>query len=552
MIKDAINRWNRRRLEKRRLKKSGIEIVAINTANLSKALGSHVDPLRDLRIVVATRFTHTYSSNNVEAAQHPGCLRSILAALDELPAEVATTLLIATDQPISGSDTYEIIKTNSPHDELTDLRTLLAAAKTRSATHLILVDEDSIVEPSAFVNLLRTSASANHQALVEALHFPDGQPKFYDPNSLATDQVSRMCLLIPEKGLNAIKDIDIYVDKATTDLELSRLAQSAGLHLMSCPTALVCASCIPSTSGILHTSDVHTLSIIIRFHDISRLSELKRCLFSIACSTYSNKEAVVVCQSFSMTELDLVKDYAAKLNKFSHTHIRIISPSLPKGIDHRSTLLNKGIAEANGKYLAFLDYDDCIYPYAYSRLIDAICASQSVIAFGDITMTKATIVGSATIVRNKMRPWGERNLFDLLNNSCCPIHSFVIDRTNIPKVDFIFDEALSKYEDYDFLIKVCSQYRSDFSLIGEVVGDYYIKDDGSNSVVTPSSFSANAQDAWRASKELVFSRRDRTPLGHDAADQINRLLSDLNMIGLPRGACVRDVNLVSAQLRKLT
>lgn len=543
MITDAIKRWNRRRLEKKRQKKIGANHVSIHAKSLSAALGQHIERLGPYRLVVGTRLTQACDQ------LPPDFLRAIFAALDALPPDISSTVLIASAHAVVDHVSCEVIQTTA-NSELEDVNAVMQTARTRGATHVIWVSEGCIIEPFAVISLLRVSAGAKHQALVDATHFPIELPKTCDPNTLATPWVSHKCLLIPHKGLTALKGFDTRMDEEAADIDLSSQARTAGLSLMSCPTALICDAGA-SAHKTTRIDESRGLSVVVRFHDSRRLSELKRCLFSIACSTYPHKEAVVVCQSFGESELSPIKAYAAQLNKARSIDIRIINPSLPKGIDHRSALLNTGITAASGRYLAFLDYDDCIHPQAYAKLIDATRTNRANIAFGDIAIKKVAIVEQATIVRSTIRTWTDRNLFDLLYDNCCPIHSYVIDRQGISEPDLRFDETLSKYEDYDFLIKVCSQYRSDFSLIGEVIGDYYIKEDGSNSVITASSFSSSAKNEWQASKNMVYARRDQNRLGQGAHDQINRMLHDMNMPALKENATVHDVNKLSARLRKL-
>ena len=55
-----------------------------------------------------------------------------------------------------------------------------------------------------------------------------------------------------------------------------------------------------------------------------------------------------------------------------------------------------------------------------------------------------------------------------------------LDRRRVDPADIWFEEQLSCAEDYDFLIRFCAKYRSDFTQMKRYVGEYLIKDDGSN------------------------------------------------------------------------
>ena len=89
----------------------------------------------------------------------------------------------------------------------------------------------------------------------------------------------------------------------------------------------------------------------------------------------------------------------------------------------------------------------------------------------------------------------------------CPIHSFVIDRTRVPSHLLQFDPMLSRDEDYDFLLRVCSQAVADFSLSDTVIGEYLLKNDGSNTILTESARSDTAVSAWEAAESFIEARR---------------------------------------------
>ncbi|TAK91308.1 MAG: glycosyltransferase family 2 protein [Aquabacterium sp.] len=545
MFKDLLKRWNRRRLEKRRLKQSGQQLQPIDPASLSTALGAHVQNINVRDLLIATSSGPTTSDS--ASAQPLHAWRALLGAIDELPTGIAVTLAVVGTPP--ADQCGRIIQTLPLPKDAPPLLAALHAAKAQGASHLLWVNHGCIVEPHAFAHLLRVSEAAQHNALVDALHFPHEAAKSFDPNSLTTPWISSECLLVPSAGFDLLDQASSTTESpAALDMALSRKAQAEGLALISCPTALVCAPPKP----VRHDSDDgHTVSVIIRHHDFGKFAELRRCLFSIACSTWPHIEAIVVCQSFPTSELAKVERHADLLHRSLGLRIKILNPDLPKGIDHRSTLLNTGIEAANGRYLAFLDYDDCIYPTAYDNLIQACRSSGSHIAFGDIYIKRAAIVGDTTIVRSHSRAWGTRNLFDLLHDNCCPIHSYVVDRQGVPEGLLRFDKTLNKYEDYDFLIKICSQYKSDFSQISEVVGDYYIKEDGSNSVITASSFSSEAKQAWQTSKQVVHDRRDQTPLSPQVLDHANKALQSAGLPQLASGATVLHLNQRSTPLRQL-
>jgi hypothetical protein len=177
--------------------------------------------------------------------------------------------------------------------------------------------------------------------------------------------------------------------------------------------------------------------------------------------------------------------------------------------DARSHLANLGLAAAKGRYSAFLDYDDVIYPHAYAKLISRLRESAAAIAFGGIAARRVDIEEELFYIRSKECPWSTKGLVDQFVDNCCPIHSFVFDRTRLPQ-DLRFETDLARHEDYDFLLRACAAGLSDFTLMSEVIGNYYLKSDGSNSILTESAFSHVNRLQWQRATAFVEERRRTT------------------------------------------
>ena len=226
----------------------------------------------------------------------------------------------------------------------------------------------------------------------------------------------------------------------------------------------------------------NSLHVIVRFHDSSRIRELDRALFSLAHQSYRPLTVDIVTQRFSKADLRDLDNCVSKYARLPAPVTVVISNfEHPDPTDARSALINFGLrASRKGRFFAFLDYDDVIYPEAYQMLIDSLLSTDSAIAFGGIVCKNSQVSEVAIVVATKERRFKGDGLLDLFQDNFCPIHSFVVDRSKVSEADLFFNERLCRAEDYDFLLRLCAKYRSDFSLIDTIVGDYYLKDDGSN------------------------------------------------------------------------
>jgi glycosyltransferase involved in cell wall biosynthesis len=255
------------------------------------------------------------------------------------------------------------------------------------------------------------------------------------------------------------------------------------------------------------------LDVIVRFHDVRRLHELDRAIFSLVSQDYRPLYIILVLQRFTQEEIAVTRKTLAPLEGFENARqIKVLNWNENEPPDGRSALINLGIKNANGRYIAFLDYDDVLYPEAYELLIGRLRTTQAAIAFGGICANRIEAFDAYCYVKNKTFPFIGNNVLDLFRRNFCPIHSFVIDTTKIAREDLFFDPMISRAEDYDFLIRLCVKYASDFELSTTYIGAYYLKNDGSNTILTETATTAERVAAWEDAESFLEGRRRVTPV----------------------------------------
>ncbi len=300
-----------------------------------------------------------------------------------------------------------------------------------------------------------------------------------------------------------------------------------------------------------------TLSIVVRAHEGASLALLDEALFSIAMSDRQLAdgatlllERVLVTQ---VADVDAGELYGAlpsmRALLAAHAHPQDPSAKLvvlpnPDGRDLRSQALNLGLEAATGHYIAFLDYDDLIYPSAYTLLVNQLRRTGAVLAAGGAVRAQVQSRDSGLYVQRKL-PWlhlGTRQS-DLLQNNFLPLHSFVINRAECRLPQPWFDERLSRLEDYDFLLRLASTAPFDLSQLDRYVCEYRLVarhqqvDDGTASGFSPTNVnplsnrdSANLA-AWAQAKRHIAALKPtlaaelRAQAAHQvpwpAADQAN-------------------------------
>lgn len=243
-----------------------------------------------------------------------------------------------------------------------------------------------------------------------------------------------------------------------------------------------------------------TVSVIIRTM-VGREKFLDKCLFILSGQSHTDIEPIVVAQLKQNDEnLESLKNIVAKWKKY-FPKIQFIYHVAKH--DARAHSLNMGKDVASGRYIAFLDDDDKVYPAHYKKLITALQNSQFAWAYSDIV--RADFNADNQLI-SRTFPF-ERPHYSFAHHligNYIPIHAFVIDTeraTDLEKVN----EQLSKLEDYDFLLRLAFKHQPLY--LKGATAEYCIRSDGSNTVLSNSKLNnieqAKKQQEWdNAEKEV--------------------------------------------------
>jgi glycosyltransferase involved in cell wall biosynthesis len=189
---------------------------------------------------------------------------------------------------------------------------------------------------------------------------------------------------------------------------------------------------------------------------------LREAIDSILAQTYPHFELLVIDDGSLDDSADIIRSY-------SDNRIRLISNERNSGIIFT---LNRGIAEAKGKYIARMDADDVSYPMRFEKQVMELerHPGLSVLAtFVDFINSDGEITSTWFTDRSAVTETQIRNLMMRTN---CIAHPTVMMRADVAR-EFRYNEKQKGAEDWDLWMRLLAAGKR-ISKIPEVLVNYRI------------------------------------------------------------------------------
>jgi glycosyltransferase involved in cell wall biosynthesis len=235
-----------------------------------------------------------------------------------------------------------------------------------------------------------------------------------------------------------------------------------------------------------------TVSVIIPTYNRSGL--LPRALDSVLTQTYKDLEVLVVDDASTDDTSEVVAAYE------SDPRVRYLPQKDNRGV---SAARNRGLAEARGQFIAFLDSDDEWLPPKLERQMRR---------FRKLSDRVGLIYVGGTMVYEEstepaQRPAHRGDVYDqlLVENFIYPTSGVIIRRDVVDEVGF-FDEQIPANEDWDYWLRVARQFEID-SLAGQLVRYFAGHRRDRKSLVAQDDLDARAR---LYQKHLIEMRRTRS------------------------------------------
>lgn len=226
-----------------------------------------------------------------------------------------------------------------------------------------------------------------------------------------------------------------------------------------------------------------SVSTLVRYHSAGSMTELRNAIYSLLVHTQTHVEALVLAQDLDFEQRACVNEWIGSLPLTNSPHrIRVKSfQSTADQRDLRCEMLNRGVAEATFPYITFLDYDDTLFPGSLSHLARRLATTGTRATFGRVF--HADLDDETGLVQERRINHGYGSTYeDFVRDNCAPIHSFMIDKSQLDLQTIRYFPDMKFMEDYYFLLQVFDKRDTDWAALEspKMLGDYNFRTSGRN------------------------------------------------------------------------
>ena len=207
-----------------------------------------------------------------------------------------------------------------------------------------------------------------------------------------------------------------------------------------------------------------TVSVIIPAYNAA--STLPRALDSVLAQTFRESEVIVIDDGSTDNTQVVLAPYFDKIRYIYQLN------------QERSAARNRGIAAANGKYIAFLDADDWWLPTKLERQVKVLEADATIgLVYNERLMVSPDgAISSAAAVTSHSNHFHFLSFEALLFRDWAGSPSQVMVPANVLAVTGNFNHNLRQGEDWDLWLRIACNYR--VACISEALTCYQLSSEG--------------------------------------------------------------------------
>jgi hypothetical protein len=228
----------------------------------------------------------------------------------------------------------------------------------------------------------------------------------------------------------------------------------------------------------------NVVTTIIRFHKSGSITVLENALYSLLAQVDCDVQPIIAVQDLTAEMLTELSTMLSTIPFKAECTVKIkeyySDDSCP---DLRSLMLNQELRLANTRYVAFLDYDDILFPHAYHWLLGRLKKTGKNASFGLIYTTISNLSEQKIKQRTVVYDYG-KSFSDFFYGNHTPIHGFMLDISKIRVQEIEFFKCMKYNEDYYLTLQVFTEKDTDWESLHhrQFIGDYYHYEDNTQTL----------------------------------------------------------------------
>lgn len=227
------------------------------------------------------------------------------------------------------------------------------------------------------------------------------------------------------------------------------------------------------------------ISTIMRFHRQGSLAMLTNALLSLMTQADCRVRLNLAVQDLDTQDMARLNAELAQIPWSAGCDPIIRSyHSTQSNPDLRSLMLNETLKAVGSGYVAFLDYDDVLFPEAYRGLVGQLEKSGKNASFARVYKTRVDARTGMILKRDKTYEYGfSYEEFIKLNHA--PLHSFMLNLDKIDLSTIHYYEDMKFMEDYYLTLQLFSQKNTDWVSLrnDNYIGDYIHRTGGASNTL---------------------------------------------------------------------
>lgn len=214
------------------------------------------------------------------------------------------------------------------------------------------------------------------------------------------------------------------------------------------------------------TLEAPHVSIIIPVFNSEKF--IQKTIESVIAQTYSDWEIIAINDGSTDKSLEILNKYKQELP--SKIHVINQKNSGP------SSTRNKGITEAKGKYIAFLDSDDLWMLNKLEKQVEFLESDKEIgLLFSDCYVIEGNRIINGKSYLERSKPFRGKIFNHLFYNNFIPTSTAIV-RKDVLKEVGLFNQQYKISQDYDLWLRIAENYSVDF--LDELLAEYRFHNEG--------------------------------------------------------------------------